>query len=207
MGQAQSILEREDSSQAQAVEVWVTPPTATWRYEQEQDWHQGSAQLAAWQRRGGWQTQHAHVNRTMSIPDHLEQVMRMHEQLPAHLWSTFNQMRHELLSLRHAHESQRKELEALRRELAEVRQLLKGYGDARHPEVISDPELDALDQWKLTHVEELARYRGKRVAFHPERGIIAVADDYDQLLALLREMGVADSEVIIDVISPWLSDK
>lgn len=112
-------------------------------------------------------------------------------------------MCHQLQSLCQAYKSQRKELEALRRELAEVRQLSKEHDDGRHAEVISDPELDALDQWKLTHLEELARYRGKRIAFHPERGVIAVADDYDQLLMLLREMGVPDSEVIIDVISPW----
>lgn len=60
---------------------------------------------------------------------------------------------------------------------------------------------DPVHAWMAAHEDELALYRGQRVAIDPERGIVASGADYGEVADRLDALGIPpESDVTIVVV-------
>jgi hypothetical protein len=96
-----------------------------------------------------------------------------------------------------------RQLDERQRHLEEYEQRLK----EQDPHLQPPAEPHPVQRWKTTHREEIAKYRGRHIAIHPERGIIAVGDDYGELDEILTRQGVPDHAAVITYINPMYPSK
>jgi len=90
---------------------------------------------------------------------------------------------------------------------AEVARLTRRLDDANRRLAALESKLDAehvvvddpAAHWVAEHRQEAASYRGKTVAIHPTRGIVASGDNLESVSREVRRMGLTE-EVLLDVI-------
>jgi hypothetical protein len=65
----------------------------------------------------------------------------------------------------------------------------------------SPVEIDPAHVWLETHPHEVAKHRGRQIAVHPERGIVASAPTLTELLAEIDRLGVYRDDLLVTVVS------
>lgn len=72
----------------------------------------------------------------------------------------------------------------------------------RFEEVPDDlnPGIDAAERWRRAHPEEIEKHRGRHIAIHPERGIVASSQSLLDLHSRVKELGLLD-EVVFDGVA------
>lgn len=68
---------------------------------------------------------------------------------------------------------------------------------AREPPLDVDPA----HVWLEAHPHEVAKHRGRRIAVHPERGIVASAPTLAELLTEIDRLGVSRDDLLVTVVS------
>jgi hypothetical protein len=68
---------------------------------------------------------------------------------------------------------------------------------AREPPLDVDPA----HVWLEAHPHEVAKHRGRQIAVHPDRGIVASAPTLSELLTELDRLGVSRDDLLVTVVS------
>jgi hypothetical protein len=68
---------------------------------------------------------------------------------------------------------------------------------AREPPLDVDPA----HVWLEAHPHEVAKHRGRRIAVHPERGIVASAATLAELFTELDRLDLSRDELLVTVVS------
>lgn len=74
---------------------------------------------------------------------------------------------------------------------------------APHPDSLPPLAADPWQAWIDAHADEVARYRGQRIAVHPERGILASGATLEEVSAALERLGYprgAEDDIAIEVV-------
>lgn len=59
--------------------------------------------------------------------------------------------------------------------------------------------VDPIARWINANRQELEKFKGKRVAIHPEKGIVASAENLKVLSQIVRELGLS-GQVVFDIV-------
>ena len=62
-------------------------------------------------------------------------------------------------------------------------------------------DVDPAHVWLEAHPHEVAKYRGRQIAVHPERGIVASAPTLAALLTELDRLGISRKDLLVTVVS------
>ncbi len=60
----------------------------------------------------------------------------------------------------------------------------------------SSVPIDPIEQWRMNHAGEIAKHSGKRIAIHPQRGIVASSATFSDVVREVKRQGL-EAEVVI----------
>jgi len=78
-----------------------------------------------------------------------------------------------------------------------IMSLLGRLPPAREPPV----EIDPAHIWLEAHPHEVAKHRGRQIAVHPDRGVVASAPTLAELLAEIDRLGASPDDFLVTVVS------
>lgn len=82
-------------------------------------------------------------------------------------------------------------------------EIAQAYLDARREALGAEiAKLDPHQKWMQEHQDEVNTWKGRFIAIHPERGIVALDTTYGRLCDTLDMMQIPDSEVVIEWVRP-----
>lgn len=177
-----------------------------WRQEQSDECQPFDALTSAWSRgsstqEGQWEAlaPHPHLREALNLRTHLEALFRARQDidtLPG-VWRRLSEISRRQDAQDRLQRQQEKLIQQLQERLARLEQ--RQHEREREE---SPPEPDDQQRWMMEHPDEVEKHRGRHIAVHATRGIIAVANDYASLVEQLEQQAVPDDEVVIEFIRP-----